>query len=385
MDKNQFEGNIIKNRSDMLLTRMMEEFQDYSMILLDTSGNIIHWNRGAELIKGYAEAEVLGKYFGIFYPQSDIEKNLPARMLQEAALSGKAVYEGWRVRKDNSRFWGSIILTALHNDQGEVIGFSKVTRDLTERKRAEDVLMKKNAELEAMNQELASFAYVASHDLQEPLRKIQTFLSRIEDIEKNKLSEKALDYFKRIQSASSRMQNLIEDLLTYSRTTTNKDSFQQVDLKEVVETVKKEMGESIAEKHAVLEVRSLPVVNGIAFQFRQLFTNLIGNSLKFSRPEVKPHIVIFSEGVSGGESGAPGGISDRNFHHITFQDNGIGFEPAYNAKVFELFQRLHGRSEYSGTGIGLSICKKIVENHGGMIKADGVPDKGAAFHIYLPR
>ncbi|HYC85684.1 MAG TPA: PAS domain S-box protein [Chryseosolibacter sp.] len=373
-----------KGHTEILLNRMIEEIQDYAIILLDKGGHVIHWNRGAESIKGYTEEDILGQHFSIFYSQEDRDNHLPDRILAEAVKNGKAVYEGWRKRKDGTIFWGSIVLTSLHGDDGEVLGFSKLTRDLTERKKSEDRMAAKNKELMAMNQELASFAYVASHDLQEPLRKIQTFLSRIEEMEKDHMSERAADYFRRVQAASQRAQTLIQDLLTYSRATTDQRKFEKVDLNQVVQAVKKEYSDTIREKHAVVEVSNLPVVNAIQFQMHQLFVNIIGNSLKFSRPGAAPRIVINSELIPADLVTLSEKKSDF-FYHITVNDNGIGFEPEYNLKVFELFQRLHGRSEYSGTGIGLAICKKIVENHFGAVRAEGRGDDGATFHIYLPR
>src|SRR5690606_532970 len=199
----------------------------YSIILLSTDGIIENWNRGAETIKGYTADQVVGKNFEIFYTEEDRQKGLPQKNLAEASTAGRAFYEGLRVRADGTTFWGSIVLTALHNARGEMIGFTKVTRDLSEITSAADALRatsiqlaEKNRELESMNQELASFAYVSSHDLQEPLRKIQTFASRIVETEHDNLSAKGKDYFIRMQNAALRMQTLIEDLLAYSRTNT---------------------------------------------------------------------------------------------------------------------------------------------------------------------
>jgi PAS domain S-box-containing protein len=384
MDIGRFPGQSVTERSEYLLNRMIEEVKDYAIVLLDREGNVIHWNKGGELIKGYTEQDVLGKHFRMFYPEEDRNSKLPEQQLERAANHGKAVYEGWRLRKDKTPFWGSIVLTALHDDNGNVIAFSKVTRDLTERKNAEDILRAKNSELENLNQELASFAYVASHDLQEPLRKIQTFLSRIEEMEKDKLSERSADFFKRIQSASARMQTLIEDLLSYSRTTTDKRQPERVDLNELLWSVTKEMTDSIAEKKATIQINSLPVISGIPFQLNQLFTNLFSNALKFSKNNVPPLIVVSAETIMAKEANAHGLIPGKNYEHVIVKDNGIGFESVYNKKVFEIFQRLHGRAEYSGTGIGLAICKKIVDNHEGVIYAEGEKDIGATFHIFLP-
>ena len=376
-------------KSEMRYHRMIAEVEEYAIILLSPEGIIENWNKGAEKIKGYKANEIVGKHFSKFYTPEDRTKKLPEKVLNEAATKGRATHEGWRVRKDGSLFWGSIVLTALHDEKNEIIGFSKVTRDLTERKNSEENLKantkdleEKNRQLEQMNQALSSFAYVSSHDLQEPLRKIQTFTTRITELETN-LTERGLDYFQRIQNAAKRMQVLIEDLLTYSRTSTDERKFETVDLNTILEDVKNDLKEKIEEKHAVIKSGDLPVLNVIAFQFRQLLTNLIGNSIKFSKSDVPPKIQITSA-LEKGSSKFPGTDAAKDYHHITVTDNGIGFESEYNTKIFEVFQRLHGRSEYSGTGIGLAICKKIIENHHGFISAEGETDKGATFHLLLP-
>lgn len=373
--------------------RMVDEIEDYSIVLLSREGTIENWNRGAEKINGYKGQEVIGKNFDILHTPEDRANHLPARLIDEAARKGRVSHEGLRMRKDGSTFWAYIVITALHDDNNSIIGFIKVTRDLTEIKAAEDQLKMTAIELEAKNndlvkanQELASFAYVSSHDLQEPLRKIQTFSGRILEFEKDRLSEKATDYFNRIQNAASRMQALIQDLLAYSRTTSAERTFQLTDLNQLLLDVKSELREAIEEKNAVLEWSALPRLKVIPFQFHQLMTNIISNSLKFSKPKVVPYVTISASVVSRDEvpGTMPVDTGDKQYHHLMVADNGIGFDPAYSNKIFELFQRLHGRSEYRGTGIGLAICKKIVENHGGVIKARGELNKGATFHIFLP-
>ncbi|MES2629657.1 MAG: PAS domain S-box protein, partial [Bacteroidota bacterium] len=243
-------------------------------------------------------------------------------------------------------------------------------------------LQQANYHLEQMNQELASFAYVSSHDLQEPLRKIQTFATRIS--EKEKLTEEAGEYFRRMQNAAKRMQLLIDDLLTYSRTNTAERIFEVTNVNELAEDVISDMEPQILEKNAVITVDPLPVASVIAFQFRQLFTNLISNSLKFSKPDVNPEIRISADVIAGQDIDHPAVNSNLNYHRFTVSDNGIGFDPMYKNRIFELFQRLHGRSEYQGTGIGLAICKKIVENHFGFMMADGEQNGGATFYIFVP-
>ena len=372
--------------------QMVAEVADYAILLLSPEGTIENWNKGAENIKGYKSAEIVGSNFRIFYSEEDQQQKLPQKLLDIARREGKATHEGWRVRKDGTRFWGSIVITALHDEENNIIGFSKVTRDLTDKKIADDKLKEtteqlaeQNRELERMNQELTSFAYVSSHDLQEPLRKIQTFITRIAETEVGTLSERGKDYFNRIQNAAGRMQTLIDDLLTYSRTNTDERKIERTDLNIILDEVKMDLREKLEEKSASVKAEKLPTLDIVAFQFRQLFVNLIGNSLKFSKTGVKPLIEISCTEIGGDAIPDHKTSKDRKFYHIQISDNGIGFEPEYNAKIIEVFQRLHGRSEYSGTGIGLAICKKIIENHGGHIRAEGQPGVGATFHLYVPK
>jgi len=383
--------NELLRQSELRYHRMVSEVEDYVIILLSTDGDIQNWNKGAEKIKGYSPAEIIGKHFSIFYSPEDREKGIPQKLLSQAREKGKALHEGWRLRKNGSSFWGSVVITAIHDEDGLVIGFTKVTRDLTEKKLAEEKLLaasltleQKNRELERINEELSSFAYISSHDLQEPLRKIQTFSDRIMDMEFDKLSEKGKDYFKRMQGGASRMQKLIRDILAYSRTTTSEKVFELTDLNELVNHAKVELEVLIAEKKAVINSDRLPHTKVIPFQAQQLFFNLINNALKFSKPDATPRLDIRCEIVEGPAFHQAYPPPAEKYLHLSFKDNGIGFEPEYSRKIFEVFQRLHGRTEYGGTGIGLAICKKIVENHHGMISAEGVPGQGATFHVYLP-
>ena len=371
--------------------RMISEVEDYVIILLSPKGIIENWNKGAEKIKGYTANEIVGKHFSIFYSAEDRSKRVPDKLLEEAQKNGRALHEGWRLKKDGTTFWGSVVMTSLHNDDGELIGFTKVTRDLTEKKITEDRLIatslkleEKNKELQRMNEELSSFAYISSHDLQEPLRKIQTFADRIMDLEYKNLSEKGRDYFQRMLRGAARMQKLIRDILAYSRTTTSEKTFEPTDLNEVLAQSRNELEVMILEKKAVIQNTPLPVLKVIPFQMQQLFNNLINNSLKFSQDGSPPQIFIRAELVDAESLDVPYTGLAKKYCHLIFEDRGIGFEPMYAKKIFEVFQRLHGRSEYGGTGIGLAICKKIVENHRGMIWAEGKPHQGATFHVYLP-
>ncbi|MCD6065457.1 MAG: sensor signal transduction histidine kinase [Bacteroidetes bacterium] len=377
-------------RSEQRYHLMISEVQDYAIFFLNNEGIVENWNKGAQKIKGYEASEIIGKSFSVFYTDKDRENNVPKRLLGRAIREGKAKDEGLRVRKDKSIFWASVVITAIHDEANNVIGFSKVTHDLTEKKRAEDRLKlyaakleEKNRELEKMNGELQSFAYISSHDLQEPLRKIQTFASRIQEKESDTLSENGKDYFNRMKEAARRMQTLIQDLLSYSRTSTSERVFIDTDLNELIKELKADFKEAMQEKNAAIVTGNMCRIKVIPFQIRQLLENLVSNALKFSDPSVPPVIHIESELKEGSGLQNPS-LSAGIYCHLSVSDNGIGFDPQYKERIFEVFQRLHGKTEYSGTGIGLAIVKKIVENHNGLIEASSKPGEGARFDIYLP-
>lgn len=361
--------------------RMIDEIEDYAIILLDKNGIVQNWNKGAEKIKGYSENEIVGKSFDIFYLEEDRKRSAPQELLQEATLLGKASREGWRVKKGGAKFWGGILMTALHDDKGNVIGFSKVTRDLTERKVAEDTLREYSASLEAQNRELEQFAYAASHDMKEPLRKILFFGSSLQDRVGAQLDSKSADYLSRILSSIKKMTDLVDNLLTYSKTTANTDVIEKVDLNVILSDVLSGIYNDIDDDSIEIHAAVLPVIMGIPFQCAQLLDNLINNAIKYRHPDRKCVINIDYEVVSGVEAR---GLPEFDYHKISFIDNGIGFDQQYAEKIFEIFQRLITTRDKTGAGIGLAICKRIVLNHNGLINATGVEGEGARFDVYLP-
>src|SRR5690606_23486352 len=246
------------------------------------------------------------------------------------------------------------------------------------------ILEERNLELERNNRELSAFNYVASHDLQEPLRKIQTFLSRLEDKESANLSEVGLLYMTRIKNAASRMRMLIDDLLQFSRTNKADKSFELADMNVLLENAQQDLAVIITEENAIITAGKLPTIKLIPFQIQQLFSNLINNSLKYKSKNRNPEIQITYSKVKASEEPELVNAHKSYYHKITIKDNGIGFNNEYAENIFVLFNRLHNKDEYSGTGIGLSICKKIVENHQGFIFGSGTPDKGAVFTFFLP-
>ncbi len=239
-------------------------------------------------------------------------------------------------------------------------------------------------ELFSANKELQLFLNMSSHDLQEPLRKIQMSASRIGDADFNNLTPKGKDHFIKMQEAAKSMQVLIDDLLTYSRTNSEERIFEFMDLSILIKDVLGELKEAIDEKGAIVEITDHCEANIIPFQFRQLIFNMLSNALKFSIPGKPPHILISSCVKKGIDCNFEKLLPDQEYCHITIKDNGIGFEPEYSEKIFDVFQRLNGKEVYKGTGIGLAIVKRIVENHNGIIIATSQLNQGATFDIYIP-
>ncbi|REG91647.1 sensor histidine kinase [Flavobacterium aquicola] len=247
-----------------------------------------------------------------------------------------------------------------------------------------DAIQKHAEELRKKNMELDAFTYISSHDLQEPLRKIQTFTNLILTNEYPNLSEDGKIKFDRILYSTNRMRELINSLLTFSRATLVERKYINTDLNTIIADVKEALRENLLEKNVVIETDFHDKIKIIAFQFVQLMENLLHNSIKFARPDVQLRIQIKSRIVSGSDLQIENLSKEGDYCHLSFSDNGIGFDPQYNEKVFGVFQKLHGRDVYEGTGIGLAIVKKIVENHNGYIEAEGQTMKGVTFNIYIP-
>ncbi|GAB3800614.1 hypothetical protein GCM10028819_26260 [Spirosoma humi] len=240
-------------------------------------------------------------------------------------------------------------------------------------------------ELKRSNENLQQFAFIASHDLQEPLRKVQQFGSILKNQYSHLLGE-GVAYVDRMQSAASRMSNLIRDLLSYSRISTQQDRNSLVSLTTIVQTVVRDLDMSINELKATIEIGNLPTIEGDSSQLEQLFQNLLGNALKFHKPGIAPHISIMAKWVAADKLPQETRSNQRAiaYHQLDVRDNGIGFEEKYLDRIFQVFQRLHSKSEFAGTGVGLAICEKVVANHGGVITASSKPGQGATFTVYLP-
>ncbi|MGB5666649.1 MAG: CHASE3 domain-containing protein [Maribacter sp.] len=307
-----------------------------------------------------------------------------AKELDEMIKNEELPFVSYRiVQKNGTTKYLKAYAKAFYNIDGQkrLLG---ITSDITDEIESFLVLEERNLELEHNNKELSEFNYVASHDLQEPLRKVQTFISRLEENESKNFSNKGLQYLDRINIAVTRMRLLIDDLLQFSRTNKPDKEFVVTDLNELLENAKQDVAEIISEKSAIITSAMLPKVSVIPFQVQQLFLNLLSNSLKYSKNDMAPIISIEYGKVKAKEDKHLNKATKSSYHRITFSDNGIGFEQKYVDQIFELFSRLHDKEEYSGTGVGLSICKKILDNHQGFIFAEGELHVGAIFTIYLP-
>ena len=344
-----------------------------AIITLDADHHIVEWNSGAEKLFGYAHDEAVGKYLDYLVASSDAFAE--ASNFTQAVMSGMdlAPVETVRYRKDGSPV-NVIVAASPIIVGGELIGAVAVYADITERKRVEEALARQTQELARSNAELEQFAYIASHDLQEPLRKVQAFGDRLLAGYGEVLGDQGRDYLERMQNAAARMQTLINDLLMYSRVTTKAQPFVSVDLAQVARGVLSDLETRIEQVGGRVEVGDLPTIEADPTQMRQLLQNLIGNALKFHKKDEAPLVKVYAGSLDGRDGGC----------QIIVEDNGIGFDEKYLDRIFQVFQRLHGRSEYEGSGIGLATCRKIVERHRGSITAKSVPEQGATFIVTLP-
>ncbi len=386
-----------RNRSEMALTQKRQELESsksvlelhvqartqelhmfqrrYELILdsagegicsLDLEGRATFVNPAVAKITGWPIDELIGKN-----EQEILRRNGSNGHSPNGANPSDQVF----YRKDGSRFAAELVKTPI-NENGRVVGSVLIFKDITERKRAEETLSHKAAELARSNAELEQFAFAASHDLQEPLRKIQAFADRLRVKTAKSRSPDIHDYLERMQNAAARMQTLINDLLAFSRVIRGSQPFTPVELKTIIKEVLSDLELRIEKSGARVEVGELPAIDADPMQMRQLMLNLIGNALKFQPEGGTPVVKIHSRMVTA--------ASGEQLCEINVQDNGIGFEEQYLEKIFAVFQRLHGRSEYEGTGVGLAICRRITDRHGGAITAESKLGEGATFIVTLP-
>jgi two-component system, LuxR family, sensor kinase FixL len=350
-----------------------------AIYLTCADGRILRVNPAFEQLLGYSAAELRHNLAQELYAD-------PAdrdRFRAEIAASGAVRDFETRLRHRDGRVLDCLMTSTARRTADGSLEYQGIIRDVTEQRRARAELERTAEALKRSNAELEQFAYVASHDLQEPLRKIRAFGDRLESLLDGEVDDRAADYLKRMVSAAERMGTLIENLLSYSRVSSRGAELVDVDLGQVVSDVLADLERQVVATSATVEVDRLPRLEADAVQMRQLFQNLVSNAIKFGPPEGAPEVRIEAEYLDRDGGLVPASAPAASVR-IRVRDNGIGFEPEHAERIFELFQRLHGRERYDGTGIGLGVCRRIVTRHGGTITAEGRPGRGATFTITLP-
>ncbi len=367
-----------RHQSEFRYRLLVEGVVDYVIYSMDVHGNVGSWNLGAERMKRYKADEIEGKHFSIFYTEEDRKKGLPERILRTAVETGHFEGEGWRVRKDGSRFWASVVVTPLRDDVGNLYGFSKVTRDISERKALQDAIQQHADELELRvqereqsNAELEAFAYSVSHDLRAPLRAIGGFAEALRQDYDSHLDDGGRDYLKEIVAAVARMNTLVQDLLDYGRVSRIDISLGPVNLLEAVNDAVRQLGD---ERRGSLRVDVAPDLRVQAQQqvLTQMIFNLLSNAFKFHSRNSAPEVRLSAQPKNGAV-------------RLTVRDNGIGIAPQHQQRIWQVFERLHDRESYPGTGIGLAIVHRAVERMQGNRGVESEVGKGSTFWVELPR
>ena len=358
---------------DVLFRLLVESVEDYAIFLLDPEGRVATWTESARHLKGYTAPEAIGLPHSAFYPPEVARSGRPDELLRTALQEGRGEDEGWRVRKDGSRFWADVVVTPIRS-AGRLVGFAKVTRDTTERREAarqiealNEDLHRRAAELATSNEELESFAYSVSHDLRAPLRAIDGFSQAILEDASAHLPGPARRDLDRIRAAARRMGELIDALLALSRVTRQPILRDSVDLSGIAAGLADELRRSDPARTVVFRIAPDIRADGDERLLRALLQNLLGNAWKFTAGRPDAEIAFDRDGEGA----------------YVVRDNGAGFDMAYAGQLFVPFQRLHGAAEFPGTGIGLATAARIVRRHGGNIRAEGKPGEGAAFYFTL--
>jgi len=372
--------------SEQRFRLMVDNLRDYSIFFMDTAGRITDWTDSAQRMNGYNPVQMMGRHFGLLLNPGDPDAGIEEarRMLRLAASRGQHDMQGWQERRDGSRYWSHSVLIALRDNQGELLGYANVNRDMTDAKRLDDMMRNINDELEqrvverteqlvAANRDLESFSYSVSHDLRAPLRHISSFVSLLQEHLGERIDEVGVRYLHTIGNSARHMSQLIDGLLAFSRLGRAAMNPVPVDTNALVATVVGQIAHD-TEGRVVdwLIDPDLPVVQGDALLLREVWTNLLGNAFKYTRPRERAVIEVSWQ------------IDPLLGYTFAVRDNGVGFDSKYSQKLFGVFQRLHRATEFEGTGIGLALTRRIVERHGGTIWAESRLGEGSVFHFSLP-
>ena len=359
------------NRELSEFRRLVESVRDYAIFMLDTDGRILSWNEGARHLKGYEADEIVGQHFSSFYTDADRARDHPANELRIAAREGRYEEEGWRVRKDGTTFWASVTITAVRDDGGGVRRFAKVTRDLTERKLAEDALQRAVEDLRRANAELDRFASVAAHDMTDPLRTISGFAEIL--VETDPAPDEARQYAQHIFDSSLRLTGMLRGLLAYARAGRPSEAVEAVDLAAVAGQVVEDLAGPIRERAArvTTDVPADARVAADAHDVRVALQNLVSNAVKFA-DATDPSVAIAATAARAG------------WWRVTVEDNGAGVSAEEQTTIFNAFERASGASGHAGYGLGLAICQRLAERHGGRIGIESQPGAGCRFWLTIP-
>jgi PAS domain S-box-containing protein len=350
---------------------------DYAIFMLDPSGRVMSWNVGAQRIKGYEAHEIIGQHFSRFYPEEERKDGKPERELKQAAEFGRCEDEGWRLRKDGTRFWANVVITAVYDESGKLRGFGKVSRDITEKKKIQEELEEQtrqlartNAELVEANKEMESFSYSVSHDLRAPLRSIDGFSHAILEDCVEQLDETGKSHLNRVRAATQRMGMLIDDLLNLSRISRCELRFESVDISALARSIAENLESAQPERKIDFKIEEGLDAKADQRLLRIGLENLLSNAWKFTSKRPLAHITVGKDGSNG-----------TTVYFV--RDDGAGFDPAYADNLFGAFQRLHSEAEFPGTGVGLATVQRIIRRHGGKIWAKGAVNAGATFYFTL--
>ncbi len=350
---------------------LIDGVADYAIFMLDSEGYVSTWNEGARRIKGYEPEDIIGRHFSIFYPLEALERGFPAYELQEAVKQGRFEDEGWRLRKDGSTIWANIIITPMYNEKGTLLGFSKITRDLSERQKNKE-LMRKNRELLKINRDLDNFVYAASHDLKAPISNLEGLIAILweeDTLRSDKESYQAV--VSRIDGSIKRLKNVVTELAEVMKVQQENEEQESILLPAIVDDVLAGLNENIQKREAVVEVN---VPEGLTIHYsrknlRSILYNLISNALKYSSDQRKPLVKVSFKQLP----------ADTLLLEVA--DNGLGIEPEQTKKIFSMFKRIYTHVE--GAGIGLYIVKRILENSDDRIEVESEVGKGSTFKVYF--
>ena len=352
---------------------LVASVRDYAIFVLDPGGHIRSWNAGARHIKGYTEDEVIGRHFELFYTEADRARDHPAEELEIATREGRFEEEGWRIRKDGSRFWANVVITALRDEAGDLVGFAKVTRDLTERRMAEMQLRETAAELQRSNAELEHFASIAAHDLTDPLHTVVGLADLLGRKHGDALDEDGRAIIAEISAGGERMRGLVSALLAYARSSQQRIAPVPTSLAEAVDRVTRALRSRIDESGATVayDAASLPTVTVDPEALELILQNLLVNAMKFTRPGRTPQVEVSAE---------PADTAWR----VYVTDQGTGIPEDERERIFKLFERASAHTLVDGTGLGLALCQRLVARHGGAIGVEQAPGGGSRFWFTLP-